>query len=31
LIGILMQQYIPSLHHAGRKEFRDLVYAALAN
>jgi len=26
-----MQQYIPSLHHAGRKEFRDLVYAALAD
>ena len=30
LIGILMQQYIPSLHHPGRKEFRDCVYAALA-
>jgi CubicO group peptidase (beta-lactamase class C family) len=30
LIGILMQQYLPSLHHAGRKEFRDCVYQALA-
>jgi CubicO group peptidase (beta-lactamase class C family) len=29
LIGILMQQYLPSLHHPGRKEFRDCVYAAL--
>lgn len=25
LIGILMQQYLPSLHHRGRKEYRDLV------
>jgi len=30
LIGILMQQYMPSLHHAGRKNFRDCVYRALA-
>ncbi len=30
LIGILMQQYLPSLHHPGRKEFRDCVYQALA-
>jgi CubicO group peptidase (beta-lactamase class C family) len=30
LIGILMQQYLPSLHHAGRKDFRDCVYQALA-
>ena len=29
LVAILMQQYIPSLHHAGRKDFRDSVYAAL--
>jgi CubicO group peptidase (beta-lactamase class C family) len=29
LIGILMQQYLPSLHHPGRKEFRDCVYQAL--
>ena len=29
LIGILMQQYMPSLHHPGRREFRDLVYGAL--
>jgi len=29
LVAILMQQYIPSLHHAGRKDFRDGVYAAL--
>ena len=29
LIGILMQQYLPSLRHAGRREFRDYVYAAL--
>ncbi len=28
LVAILMQQYLPSLHHAGRKEFRDAVYAA---
>ncbi len=30
VIGILMQQYLPSLHHAGRKDFRDCVYRALA-
>jgi len=30
LIGILMQQYLPSLHHAGRKDFRDCVYRALS-
>ena len=29
LVGILMQQYLPSLHHPGRKDFRDVVYAAL--
>ncbi len=29
LVAILMQQYIPSLHHAGRKDFRDAVYRAL--
>ncbi len=29
LVAILMQQYMPSLHHAGRKDFRDAVYAAL--
>ncbi len=29
LIGILMQQYLPSMHHAGRQEFRDCVYQAL--
>jgi hypothetical protein len=30
LVAILMQQYMPSLHHAGRKDFRDAVYQALA-
>ncbi len=30
LIGILMQQFIPSLHHAGRRDFRNTVYQALA-
>jgi len=30
LIGILMQQYLPSLHHAGRQDFRNCVYQALA-
>jgi len=29
LVAILMQQYIPSLHHAGRKDFRNAVYRAL--
>jgi CubicO group peptidase (beta-lactamase class C family) len=29
LIGILMQQHIPSLFHAGRRDFRNLVYQAL--
>jgi len=29
LIGILMQQYLPSLHHAGRQDFRNCVYRAL--
>jgi CubicO group peptidase (beta-lactamase class C family) len=29
LIAILMQQYLPSLQHAGRKDFRDCVYQAL--
>ena len=30
LVAILMQQYLPSLHHAGRKDFRDAVYRALS-
>ncbi|MDH3762789.1 MAG: beta-lactamase family protein [Gammaproteobacteria bacterium] len=29
LIGILLQQYLPSLHHPGRKDFRNAVYHAL--
>ncbi len=29
MIAILMQQYLPSLHHAGRKDFRNAVYRAL--
>jgi CubicO group peptidase (beta-lactamase class C family) len=29
LIGILMQQYLPSLHHPGRQDFRNCVYQAL--
>ena len=29
IVAILMQQYLPSLHHAGRKDFRDAVYRAL--
>ena len=29
LIGILMQQYTPSLTHAGRRDFRNTVYQAL--
>ena len=29
LVAILMQQYMPSLHHPGRKDFRDTVYAQL--
>jgi CubicO group peptidase (beta-lactamase class C family) len=29
LVGILMQQYLPSLVQAGRKDFRDAVYAAI--
>jgi CubicO group peptidase (beta-lactamase class C family) len=29
MVAILMQQYLPSLHHAGRKDFRDAVYRAL--
>ena len=29
LVAILMQQYMPSLHHAGRKDFRNAVYQAL--
>ena len=29
LIGILMQQFLPSLHHPGRKEYRDQVYRSL--
>ncbi len=29
LIGILMQQYSPSLTHAGRRDFRNAVYQAL--
>jgi CubicO group peptidase (beta-lactamase class C family) len=30
LIGILMQQHLPSLVHPGRKDFRDAVYAAIS-
>ncbi len=30
LVAILLQQFMPSLHHPGRREFRDAVYAALA-
>lgn len=30
LVAILMQQYMPSLHHAGRRDFRNAVYQALA-
>ncbi len=29
LVAILLQQFMPSLHHPGRREFRDAVYAAL--
>ena len=29
LVAILLQQYLPSLHHAGRKDFRNAVYRAL--
>jgi CubicO group peptidase (beta-lactamase class C family) len=29
LVGILMQQYRPSLTHAGRRDFRNAVYQAL--
>ncbi|MDH3386258.1 MAG: beta-lactamase family protein [Gammaproteobacteria bacterium] len=29
LVAILMQQYLPSLHHAGRRDFRNVVYRAL--
>ena len=29
LVGILMQQYSPSLTHPGRRDFRNLVYQAL--
>ena len=29
MIAILMQQFLPSLHHPGRKEYRDLVYRSL--
>jgi CubicO group peptidase (beta-lactamase class C family) len=29
MIAILMQQYLPSLHHAGRRDFREAVYRAL--
>ena len=29
LIGLLMQQYSPSLTHAGRRDFRNAVYQAL--
>ena len=31
LVAILMQQFMPSLHHAGRRDFRDRVYAALVS
>ena len=30
LVGILMQQFIPALHHAGRRDFRNAVYQALS-
>lgn len=29
LIGLLMQQCVPSLHHPGRRDFRNAVYQAL--
>jgi CubicO group peptidase (beta-lactamase class C family) len=29
MVALMMQQYLPSLHHAGRKDFRDAVYRAL--
>jgi len=29
LVAILLQQYLPSLQHAGRKDFRNAVYRAL--
>jgi CubicO group peptidase (beta-lactamase class C family) len=29
LVAILMQQYLPSLHHPGRQDFRNAVYQAL--
>ncbi len=29
LIGLLMQQFVPSMHHAGRRDFRNAVYQAL--
>jgi len=29
LVAILMQQYLPSLHHPGRKDFRNAVYRAI--
>jgi len=29
IVALLMQQYLPSLHHAGRKDFREAVYRAL--
>lgn len=29
LIGLLLQQFIPSLHHSGRRDFRNAVYQAL--
>ena len=29
LVAILLQQYLPSLHHAGRKDFRNAVYRAI--
>ena len=31
MVAILMQQFRPSLHHAGRKDFRDAVYQALSH
>jgi CubicO group peptidase (beta-lactamase class C family) len=30
LVGILMQQFVPALHHAGRRDFRNAVYQALS-
>ena len=31
LVAILMQQFMPSLHHPGRRDFRDAVYVDIAD